>query len=421
MTFASTDICSELLVKSRSYINAAVQETFEELGFNHVLSKQPQSSDQIANALKLNSDATARFLNAAATLGLAYKQIDGTFVKAENPPIYSGVGSISLFWLVRNRVPDRLKEKPRTIEALKREFGEDAALYLDMAVKTGFLELSDGQYRNVSSLERFLITSSPETLAPTFSHFDQLMAPMFSKNGLIGALRTGRSQWHEVFGEGVTNPFDLYRDRPEMLDVFMNGMHQLNAGDNTTLVRALDLSTVRTVLDVGGGSGPFAIELLKTSKTIEKVDIFELPEAIPLLQRIFNRYAPKSETRAKFVAGSFLDKPTEPRLEGLDLSRKYDVITMGWILHDWNDTTSLVILKKVAAHLGKGGRLVIVESVLPENRTGTATLLDLAMLLQTQGRERTFSEYKTLLTNAGFGDIRLIETPTRRQMIEARL
>ena len=64
---------------------------------------------------------------------------------------------------------------------------------------------------------------------------------------------------------------------------------------------------------------------------------------------------------------------------------------------------------------------MILEVPLPEDRIGLACMHDMTMLLQTEGRERTLSECKSLLVQVGFlnEDVARVETDTRRQMIIA--
>lgn len=54
---------------------------------------------------------------------------------------------------------------------------------------------------------------------------------------------------------------------------------------------------------------------------------------------------------------------------------------------------------------------------MPNNRLGAATMSDITMLLHTEGRERTFSEYKSLLEQTGFKNIQIVPSATSRQAI----
>jgi acetylserotonin N-methyltransferase len=65
------------------------------------------------------------------------------------------------------------------------------------------------------------------------------------------------------------------------------------------------------------------------------------------------------------------------------------------------------LLTKIYAKLPSGGGLLIAEKLLNEQKTGPlpALLQSLNMLVCTEGKERTVSEYSALLRAAGFAEI----------------
>ena len=67
----------------------------------------------------------------------------------------------------------------------------------------------------------------------------------------------------------------------------------------------------------------------------------------------------------------------------------------------------VALLGKVHASLPEGGALLVVEWLLQPGKTApvSAALQSLNMLICTDGRERTFAEYETLLKSAGFGEV----------------
>lgn len=409
-----------LLESRRAFRNAAVYETYCALAIEKILA-EAKSPIEVAQSLSLNADATSRYLHAVASLGLCRKTAEGKFIAVNDNIVYSNSSSLCLFWLIRNKLPDFLAETPQSLEQLRNKLPLLISnnLMLNTAVENQLLILDNcNNYAVPEETKKFLLSNSSDYIGPMITHFEKIMFPMFSVTGLKGALQTGKSQWGTFFESKVTNPFMLYRDNPLLLETFTQGMHQLNTLDDEVIVNKLPLTNVSNVLDVGGGSGAFAIQLLKQSKSITKIDIYELPDAIPLMQAVFKKYAP-TETRVQFIPGSFLEKTSEGGLAGLPLSQLYDLITLAWILHDWSYETNLQILKEVFMHLKPNGRLVILEAILPENRLGEVTMADITMLLQTEGKERTFLEYKGLLQQAGFKEVEWLHTDTRRQALIA--
>jgi O-methyltransferase domain len=90
------------------------------------------------------------------------------------------------------------------------------------------------------------------------------------------------------------------------------------------------------------------------------------------------------------------------------------------ILHDWNDDQCRTILANCARRLAGGGRVYIVEMVIPDdNSPSFASLMDLNMMVMLPGRERALREYKVLLDAAGLKFERMLPTHSPFQIIEA--
>jgi hypothetical protein len=96
-----------------------------------------------------------------------------------------------------------------------------------------------------------------------------------------------------------------------------------------------------------------------------------------------------------------------------------DAYLLRHIIHDWDDERATAILRQVGRALGPGGRLLVVESVIPPgNGPSFGKLLDLAMLLIPGGQERTEEEYRRLYEAAGFRLTRVVPTRADVSVIE---
>ena len=92
---------------------------------------------------------------------------------------------------------------------------------------------------------------------------------------------------------------------------------------------------------------------------------------------------------------------------------------MKFILHDWTDDESQRILAAVRSAIAPGGRLLVVEMLVPEaSEPGFVQLMDINMLVMTGGRERTATEYGALFASAGFRLARTIPTGTPFFIVE---
>jgi hypothetical protein len=96
-----------------------------------------------------------------------------------------------------------------------------------------------------------------------------------------------------------------------------------------------------------------------------------------------------------------------------------DAYLMRHIIHDWDDEKSLTILRNCRKAMGQGGKLLIVEGVVPPgNEPSVSKFFDLAMMMLPGGMERTEEEYRQLFEAAGFGLTRTVPTRTWVSVIE---
>jgi len=97
-----------------------------------------------------------------------------------------------------------------------------------------------------------------------------------------------------------------------------------------------------------------------------------------------------------------------------------DAYIMKWIIHDWDDEKSNTILRNIRKRMQPNGKLILVDSVVPESdEPHFSKFIDLNMLVMTGGKERTEKEFAQLLAAAGFKLIRVIPTDLPTSIIEA--
>jgi hypothetical protein len=155
-----------------------------------------------------------------------------------------------------------------------------------------------------------------------------------------------------------------------------------------------------TVLDVGGGGGGLVALLLRAFPTM-KAGILDMQRVIDHAAINFHTpdgmYADVGDRVLKndLVVGNFLEKI--PR---------YEVYTMKWCLHDWNDADVTKILKNIRAAilLGEKSRLVVLESLLADGRMQRLSrYADMTMNVSTHnGQERGEAQWRRLAKDSGW-------------------
>jgi hypothetical protein len=96
-----------------------------------------------------------------------------------------------------------------------------------------------------------------------------------------------------------------------------------------------------------------------------------------------------------------------------------DVCTLRQIIHDWDDERAIAILRNCAQALAPGGRVAVIEQVLPSGPgAGRAASLDMTMMIMTGGHERTADEFARLFNAAGLRLTRIFPTQAGSSVIE---
>ncbi len=304
-------------------------------------------------------------------------------------------------------IPDLLAQGPREAREAAGELELDAgATYRLMRAlaSLGVLERrADGRFANTAIGER-LRSDVPGTFRDAFiAETDSVHWRSWEK--VADAVRTERPRPQEVFGLAA---FDYYTQNLAEGEQFGKAMRNISRFAAAAVLEAYDFSGVRTVMDVGGGSGSLALAILEKHPDM-KGAIFDLAYIEPQAKHAIQ--AAGAASRCRFESGDFFQAVPE----GADLHM------LKFILHDWTDEECVRILRVCRESLEPGGRLLIVEMLVPEE-IGPAfvTLMDLNMLVVTGGRERTAKEYEKVLSDAGFEMTRVIPTKSPFSLIEAR-
>jgi acetylserotonin N-methyltransferase len=207
------------------------------------------------------------------------------------------------------------------------------------------------------------------------------------------AVREGTPRWKQAFGvEGAI--FDHFFRTQEAKETFVQGMHGLGVLSSPKVVEAFDLSQFRRMVDLGGATGHLAIAACERNRELRAV-VFDLP-AVVEVARAYVRGS-KYAQRIGVEAGNFFS----------DELPDGDIFALGRILHDWSEEKIRALLARIYRRLPAWGAILIAERLLSEDKSGPVSvqLQSLNMLMCTEGKERTLSEYRGLLEEAGFRNV----------------
>ena len=201
--------------------------------------------------------------------------------------------------------------------------------------------------------------------------------------------------------------FEYLRQHPAEASDFSEAMVGFHGDEPPAVARAYDFTRFKNVVDVGGATGNLLAAILSSHAGPRGV-LFDRPHVVLEAPALLK--ARGVEDRVTIEAGDFFE--TVPS--------GGDGYLLSHVIHDWNEDQCLTILGHCRNAIKPGGRLLIIEMVLPGGDTPhPGKVLDMVMLVFPWGQERTETEYASLLGKAGFHLSRVVPTESAVSVMEA--
>jgi SAM-dependent methyltransferase len=306
------------------------------------------------------------------------------------------------------RIADHIGHTPRSAADLARVAGANPGAlhrFLRMLAALNLLKPRKDGCFGLSALGQFLRSDHPQSVHERLIYIGEISYPVAA--AMTFSVRTGKPAFDHVFGQQF---FDYFAHSPELSAIFSRLMSQSVTDRIAEIVRAYDFSRMKTIVDVGGGTGALLSAILTANPGAEGV-IFDTPDVIAQAHTSLARSSVAK--RIDPVGGDIFRGP---------LPASGDLYVLSNIIHDWDDHAAEQILHNCHAAVRTDGRLLIIEEIMPA-RVGDAPQTianDYSMLLLTGGRQRTKLEFRQLLAATDFqltSVIRfsLARTATRRK------
>ncbi|KAH7017921.1 S-adenosyl-L-methionine-dependent methyltransferase [Macrophomina phaseolina] len=383
---ALTALAEKVLVKAKELDQRGVVDPDSKLGFRNMTTQDYSSRATLVEAIR---ELERLSLGPLETLhDIALKSIDG----------------VSLYASSHYKIPLHIPNDGIRIRdlAIKLNLDEEKITrLLRHAISNGiFREPQPGIIAH-NPLSR-LMRDDEDTLGMVKFTFDEILPTAVRALDALDKWPGSRDpkQTAFVLRTGWTeSPFAWLARDPEKVKNFAGMMRaiteMLTSGpdslDRSPLWREIDKPGA-TFVDVGGGHGHVSLQVAKVTENVRFV-VQELPEVVAIGEASLPA---EYKDRVSFQASDFNREQT---LKGAE------VYFLRKILHSSPDHVSLEILRNLIPALKAGSKVVVCEYILPETakpryEEWDARNLDLNMMINSNGKERTTSEWKKLFADA---------------------
>lgn len=263
--------------------------------------------------------------------------------------------------------------------------------YLDALTTFGFLSregiLETAKYSNADDTNFFLDKNKPSYIGGMLEMLNNRLYNFWGslEEGLI----TGLPQ-NEAKSGG--NLFEALYSDADKLKEFIHAMSGIQMGNFMAFAQIFDFSKSKTLVDVGGSGALLSLMVAKHQPHMNCVS-WDLPAVAPIANETINKF--QLQDRVKTADGDFFK----------DELPKADIVVMGNILHDWDEETKIMLIKKAYDALPSGGAFVAIEGIIDDERNKNVfgMMMSLNMLIETgKGFDYTFADFNKWAKTVGF-------------------
>lgn len=275
--------------------------------------------------------------------------------------------------------------EPPSAERVAGLLGTDlraTRVLLDALVALGLLSKRDDAYGNGPVAARYLVAGAPDDASTALKHHLSLWRTWSALTDVV-------KQGHPAARGGG-------RSADDWTVPFIAAMHRNAALRAPMVVRQVGAAGVRRLLDVGGGSAAYSIAFARQNPELEAV-VLDLPGVVDIARRNIEKAGLANRIRTRIG-----DLRKDPLGDGWDLT------LLSAICHMLGPEGNRDLLRRVFAALAPGGRVVIQDHVMADDRTTprAGALFAVNMLVGTpDGGTYTEDEYRAWLEEAGFVEV----------------
>jgi SAM-dependent methyltransferase len=186
----------------------------------------------------------------------------------------------------------------------------------------------------------------------------------------------------------------------EWLSSFISAMHDRAIKQAPQQLAKVDLSEVKSLLDVGGGSGAYSMEFIRQNPEIEAT-VFDLPNVVAITKAFIEK-----EGFSNKITTQTGDYTTD------ELPAGFDLVFLSAVIHSNSLEVNQDLINKCYKALNKNGRIMIQDWIMNNDRTQptSGAIFAINMLVGTEAGDCfTEAEVSKMLSSTGFSNINRIE------------
>jgi len=286
-----------------------------------------------------------------------------------------------------------LAQNPKPAAELAAEIGADddaLARLLDALVTMGLLKREGDAYKNIPELAEFLVKTSRFYMGELMLLQD---AEWNHWGKLEDIVRTGEPAVKD----------NIFMSRPELGATVSRVLHRMAKRVAPALAEKIDLSSYKTMIDVGGGGGAFSIAFCQRYPHL-KTTLFDLPQTLRISRENIEQEGLLD--RIDLVEGNF----NKGQLPG-----PFDVVFASDILHYQTEAENIALVQRLYDATTNGGVLILKDMFIGDdnNTPGWNAVFSIHMMVYSEkGRCFKGQQIREWMKKAGFDNIVEMEKNT---------
>lgn len=302
---------------------------------------------------------------------------------------YGFMGSQALFAALELGLFTALAEEPCGLHDLAARLkapSDPLSVLLSTCLALDLVTWDGERYANSPVAQRFLVKTARGYVGEYYLR--QVSFLIYDRLPLVRQLLRGQPMETLDYAHTLATP--------HLTEEFIRGQHAGSLGPATLLARTYDFSTASRLLDLGGGSGAFAIEAAKRFPSLSAM-VFDLPQVIDVTEQIIQEAGLTGH-----ITCARGDLRTDSWPEGADL------ILLSYIVSCYDPETLRALLARTLAYLPSGGRVLLHDFALHSDRHGphnAALFLFGQLTASAQTHAYSVDELAAALHNAGYLEV----------------